>query len=384
MVDESWRAVDRRDEALCVIADFQRRLPGCGDATAVDRLIGDCLERLCAIQGDAKDRAHLAKSLCQVSCALRKHHWIDQARLLLEWGLVREVRDAFIFNELACCCTQVDALGQAEQVLVTARNHDLLGPPIFTTLINAYARRGNLKRVEQIFEEACAHQLVNAYTYSAVIDAFGKAGLVDRAVALLEDARRLGLATGPSFAAVVDAYGRANRFDDAQRAFEIARRDRQLNTHAVSAMLHACGSQHDFETATRVFAEAKALRLLDGHVYTALVYVHVKSGRLIEGMDVLHSASATGYLTEYCCTALTRGYIRAGDLRRARHVHLYARDRGCDSPAQYYALAAAHERAGRSVEFFRSIRKYERRARTRPQTRPMAIAPSAQQLAAGA
>ncbi|XP_022760222.1 pentatricopeptide repeat-containing protein At4g02750-like [Durio zibethinus] len=126
--------------------------------------------------------------------------------------------ETFVLGVISAC-SQLGILDAAESII-----HDFTGPPLFsslrivTSLIDMYAKCGNIDRALQVFNMAYQKDLL---CYSTMITAFANHGMAQDAISLFEEMQRTNITPdGVAFLGVLTACNHGGFVSEGRRYFK--------------------------------------------------------------------------------------------------------------------------------------------------------------------
>jgi pentatricopeptide repeat protein len=308
-----------RGAVLNVISAYKEALAGMKIGADVHRLTLETRARLEMLQGEAFSRPHFAKSLSQMSTALRKKGWVEIALLLVEWAIQKGVIDSHILNDAAQCYLANGDMQSAERVLVSAREKALATDGMYAGILDRHARAGSMTRARELFDEAVMGGLAGDICYTALIDGYGKLGDLSEAEHHFAIARRLGLVSLATFTVLLDAHGKKGNLQRAQELFEEAKTLDSADRQPIhTALIDAYGKAGDWESAERVFKELRRYGTPCPHSFSALLCAHARAGNLRQAQLVFDEAKALGIYSPFSYLTLMKAYENAGCSAQAK------------------------------------------------------------------
>jgi len=307
----------KRDLALGVISDFRGGINEHPDRIGLTRLVAETLERLLRLQGSREDRPHLAKSLCQISTALRSHGCPDVALAILSDAAEEGVSDEYTVAEIIQCHVLNKDVAAAEATMEVALRMGLFGGAACTILIGAFAAARDLDGVARIFNATRLAGVATTFNYCAMIAAVGRAGLVSEAQRIFDLAREDGKVDAGVYSALLSAYGRRGALDHAQRVFDDAERAGVTDVKTYTGLVAAYARAGTIAQARTVFHRAVGAGFVDSRLYDVMIQAYARRGRLREARKLLARARASGNATRETSLAL---YGRRMWERRASRV----------------------------------------------------------------
>jgi pentatricopeptide repeat protein len=321
MPDGRFYGIPPREAVLNVISAFKEALTAVKSGADARRLTSETLARLEMLQGEPNSRHHFAKSLSQMSTALRKRGWVDIALSLIEWAVQKGVIDTHILNDAVQCYLATGDMPSAEKVLVSARERELATDGMYAAILDRHARAGSIARAQELFDEAATDDLAGDFCYTALIDGYGKLGLLSEAERHFAIARRLGFATLATFTALLDAHGKKGDLRRARELFEEAKLLHSTDRQPIyTALIDAYGKAGECESAEQIFDELRTHGAPGPHSYSALLCAHVKAGNLRRAQFVFDEAKRRGIHSPFAYLTLMKAYEVAGHSSQAKRL----------------------------------------------------------------
>jgi pentatricopeptide repeat protein len=317
-----------REAVLGVLRTYKEALRTAAPGSDVRHLTFETRERLEALQGDPAYRPHLAKSLSQMSTALRKKGWFDLAMQLLDGAIEIGAIDSYILTDAIQCRLAMGDLQSAEALMSFACAAHLATDGMYAGLLERYAKMGNLRRAEELFDEANARGLAAEFCHTALIDGYGKSGQLQDAERLFAAARRRGMATALIFTALLDAYGKRGELQRARELFDESATVSGDRQSIYTALIDAYGKAGDLESAERLFDELRAQGTPSAHSYATLLQAHGKTGNLQRAQTLFNEARDRGTLTPYTYTIMIKAYRCKGRPLEAQRLYEQGKSEG--------------------------------------------------------
>jgi tetratricopeptide (TPR) repeat protein len=236
--------LDKRDAALALVTTFKQRLATTSAAADVRRLVEYARNEVLNLQGGARDRPYMARTICQLATGLRRASWTREAIDLISWALDQHVADSFVLTELIVChLTQQDWDG-AERALDRARRLGIVSEAMYAALVAGYGQAGRYTDAQRIFDMARACRVAGPFSHTAMIGACVRAGRLARAGDILRAADAEGKTDACAYATLINAYIRARRTGDVarlSRAADVAGMMSPTMRSQVARALHSAG-----------------------------------------------------------------------------------------------------------------------------------------------
>jgi pentatricopeptide repeat protein len=314
-------SVQVREAVLNVVSVFKEALSGMRSGPDVRRLTLETRARLEALQGETVSRTHFAKSLSQMSTALRKTGWVEIALSIIEWAIQKGVIDSHILNDAAQCYLANGDMASAERVLASAREKALATDGMYAGIMDRHARAGSIARARELFDAAVTDGLAGDICYTALIDGYGKLGYLSEAEHHFAVARRRGLVSLATFTVLLDAHGKRGNLQRAQELFEEAKTLHSTDRQPIhTALIDAYGKAGDWESAERIFKELRTYGTPGPHSFSALLCAHARSGNLRQAQSVFDEAKALGIHSPFAYLTLMKAYENAGYTAQAKSL----------------------------------------------------------------
>ncbi|XP_031483174.1 pentatricopeptide repeat-containing protein At5g27270 isoform X2 [Nymphaea colorata] len=278
-------------------------------------------------------------------------------------------------------------LRQAKKVFNSVTGSSAVGRPVYSSMVDAYARCGNLEEANRLYEEMVAQGLgQDAVTISVMVNAFTNHGrfqdaemMIHRSFeenveldtiayntfikAMLESGKLLlaaniydrmassGVPTSlQTYSTMISVYGKAGNLDKASEMFNtVLSADIKVDEKAYTNMITCYGKAGRTSEAFALFNGMKKEGIRPGKIsYDTMINAFAVAGLYEQAQQLFQTMQSEGYCPDtFTHLALTRAYLEGKKYLEAEEIIHVMRNKGLRPTCAYFnEIITAYSKAG--------------------------------------
>ncbi|KAF3792927.1 Pentatricopeptide repeat-containing protein [Nymphaea thermarum] len=260
----------------------------------------------------------------------------------------------------------------AKKVFDSVTGSSAVGRPVYSSMIDAYARCGNLEEANRLYEEMVAQGLgQDAVTISVMVNAFTNHGNpLDRKPKIMRVVSCAGklllaadiydrmassgvptsLQTYSTMIRQYFVYGKAGNLDKASEMFNTAlSADIKIDEKAYTNMITCYGKAGRTSEAFALFNEMKKEGIRPGKIsYDTMINAFAVTGLYEQAQQLFQTMQSEGYCPDtFTHLALTRAYLEGKKYLEAEEIIHVMRNKGLRPTCAYFnEIITAYSKAG--------------------------------------